>query len=215
MKTPMIKLERSKSTVKSYIALMFILMGLHFMVVMPLKGPNEYMLPCLIMLVFTNIFYVWATFRNPGYVENSEKISFVKLNQYFDPSYLCANCQILKPKDSRHCGYCNRCVDRHDHHCQWLDNCIGLGNHNIFFVYVLSTWAFLLFLDVICFLNLDVVVDKAMIMETANTKLSPFYKISYLQDHPTFTKILVDIVLLAVITLASLFLVPVTMILTL
>lgn len=34
-----------------------------------------------------------------------------------------------RKKKSKHCRYCNKCVDEFDHHCKWLNNCIGKQNY--------------------------------------------------------------------------------------
>ncbi|CAN0420362.1 unnamed protein product, partial [Ectocarpus sp. 8 AP-2014] len=31
----------------------------------------------------------------------------------------CFLCQLHVNKGSRHCRYCDKCVDRFDHHCKW------------------------------------------------------------------------------------------------
>ena len=94
-------------------------------------------------------FFLGAT-QQPGYIEKGATISFLKLNEYFDPSYICPKCEILRPEDSRHCYICDRCVQRFDHHCQWMDTCIGVGNHNYFLMFIISMWAFLALNIVIC-----------------------------------------------------------------
>ena len=85
-------------------------------------------------------------------MKKSSKISFLKLNEYFEPSYICPKCEILRPQESRHCFICNKCVDRFDHHCQWLNNCVGAANHFYFYIYLLSVWAYLIFNLYICIL---------------------------------------------------------------
>lgn len=92
----------------------------------------------------TIIAFLLSCFKDPGYVKKSSKVSFLRLNQYFDPSYICPTCEVLKPQDSRHCYICNKCVDRFDHHCQWLNNCVGIANHGFFFCYLALIWTYLL-----------------------------------------------------------------------
>ena len=97
--------------------------------------------------------FCYASCKDPGYVKKSSKIAFLKLNQYFDQSYICPACEVLRPKESRHCYICNRCVDRFDHHCQWLNNCVGCNNHAAFYFYLITIWLYILAVDFVCVYN--------------------------------------------------------------
>mmetsp|Transcript_14032 Transcript_14032/g.26279 ORF Transcript_14032/g.26279 Transcript_14032/m.26279 type:complete len:324 (-) Transcript_14032:2866-3837(-) len=46
---------------------------------------------------------------------------------------VCDLCDSPVIVSSKHCGYCNRCVNGFDHHCKWLNNCIGKANYRTFF----------------------------------------------------------------------------------
>ena len=48
----------------------------------------------------------------------------------------CEPCGFAKPARGNHCRQCDSCVMKHDHHCMWLANCIGLGNYNVYFLFV-------------------------------------------------------------------------------
>lgn len=71
------------------------------------------------------IFYFLTWFIEPGYckINEDQKLLFDLLTNY-DPWDLCPECHILKPKRSRHCEICKRCVVVYDHHCPWLNNCV-------------------------------------------------------------------------------------------
>lgn len=118
--------------------------------VLPFEEPNKFMIPLLCLFVVSNIFFVWIIYRDPGTVKKSSKISFVKLNKYFEPGFICPTCEVLKPQEARHCYICNKCVDRFDHHCQWVDTCIGHDNHHIFYFYLVTIWSYLIFVDFVC-----------------------------------------------------------------
>lgn len=64
--------------------------------------------------------------------------------QQLDTASLCPECEVVRSYRSKHCAACGRCVERYDHHCPWIDNCVGVGNHAVFYVFVL-----LLFFNVI------------------------------------------------------------------
>lgn len=42
--------------------------------------------------------------------------------------YLCHRCQCIRRPRSRHCNYCDHCVQDFDHHCIYLGCCIGRNN---------------------------------------------------------------------------------------
>ena len=167
--------------------------------------------------------------KDSGVVKKSEKISFLKLNQYFDPSYICPTCEILRPQDSRHCYICNKCVDRFDHHCQWVDTCIGIGNHTVFYCFLATMWSYLVFIDYVCFANIDLVVTHGIVKEAINSHvINAFFQ--QISDHKfahnplryffmpgligeLYVQIYYDTVLLITITAASFFLLPMSLLL--
>ena len=109
-----------------------------------------------------------AAFSDPGYVKKSEHISFLKLNEYFDQSYICPTCEIVRPKQSKHCYICNKCVDRFDHHCNWLNTCVGINNHGYFYAFLLLIGIYIVLLDslIIFNLNLDHSYQEVMKAQT-------------------------------------------------
>lgn len=78
------------------------------------------------MAFLANFFFLITWQSDPGYLQKSKKVSFLKLVEKFDPNMLCPTCEVICTSESRHCYICNRCVERFDHHCQWINNCVGV-----------------------------------------------------------------------------------------
>lgn len=73
-------------------------------------------------------------------VVTQERLSRVKREPFDYRNYtqICTICKTHVLELSKHCGYCDRCVDGFDHHCKWLNNCIGSKNYRIF-VWLIAT----------------------------------------------------------------------------
>lgn len=94
--------------------------------------------------------YYMLTKSNPGYIEGLERkhraktiISLASIGQ-LDERHFCYTCLLYKPKRSKHCKVCGRCVQRFDHHCPWINCCLGKENYRTFL-------HFLFFLSLLCF----------------------------------------------------------------
>lgn len=111
--------------------------------ILPLDQNSAYRLPMGLLFGTSLALFLGVSFKDPGFVSRPKNISFLKLNQYFHPSYVCSSCEVLMSADSRHCYICNKCVSRFDHHCQWMNTCIGVGNHHLFLLFLLFTEAYL------------------------------------------------------------------------
>lgn len=61
-----------------------------------------------------------------------------------DGKIFCWVCQVHVKKTSKHCRFCDKCVDEFDHHCQWLNTCVGGKNYKPFFRCVCMVFLFTL-----------------------------------------------------------------------
>lgn len=179
---PIMDADRSNKTMLVFLGIMLVSFLMITMFVMPCQGIVHLQWVFTVIYFGAMIMFFVTSFKDPGYVTKSSDISFLRLNQYFDPSYLCPTCEVLKPQESRHCYICNRCVDRFDHHCQWLNNCIGIANHSYFFVYLIFTWTYLLLASIISMWGIGVVLSgtlKTKLLTNAHWLAVPASHIMY------------------------------------
>ena len=74
------KLEKSKLTMTTYFIMLSLAMTLLTLFCMPFEGVYEYRYYVLGSFIVTNIYFIWSSLRDPGYIKKSDKISFLKLN---------------------------------------------------------------------------------------------------------------------------------------
>lgn len=89
------------------------------------------------VVVFCALCLTMAVCCDPGYLKPGP-VDFLNLLEVSDSTQLCPDCKAVRTSRSRHCSVCNRCIERFDHHCPWINNCVGLGNHNYFYLFVVS-----------------------------------------------------------------------------
>lgn len=85
-----------------------------------------------------------AVSKDPGYIKSKSKSELFELYQNFESHLVCPDCVVVRLPRSRHCQFCNKCVEKFDHHCPWINNCIGGKNLGWFLLFVLTTWLSLL-----------------------------------------------------------------------
>uniref|UniRef100_M4BUN4 Palmitoyltransferase n=1 Tax=Hyaloperonospora arabidopsidis (strain Emoy2) TaxID=559515 RepID=M4BUN4_HYAAE len=115
---------------------------------LPPQNPThtaQYQGAMLALLVFTCITYTYVCIKDPGYVSRSTRPAY-ELLATEDTAVPCPTCVTYKPKRSKHCSACRRCVYRFDHHCPWINNCVGIGNHRSFLIFLatLSSFCFVI-----------------------------------------------------------------------
>lgn len=108
-----------------------------------------------VSFIVAMIFFLFSWVRDPGYIEKDANIDFFECVEKFDSNHLCPECEVIRTARSRHCNICNRCVERFDHHCPWINNCVGTRNHGGFYLYVLATLIYIVF---VLLLSLKVMV---------------------------------------------------------
>ncbi|GAW82338.1 palmitoyltransferase [Plasmodium gonderi] len=60
----------------------------------------------------------------------------------FDIKKLCPSCFLLKNLRSKHCRFCDKCIDLYDHHCVFTLNCMSVDNAKIFLLWILTNLLF-------------------------------------------------------------------------
>jgi len=92
-----------------------------------------------ILHIITICFYLLAVFKSPGEVESIPNVA----PNIGHPKY-CELCKVTRPRMSKHCYQCKKCIIKYDHHCLFTANCVGADNHCIFLLYLLIEDVFLL-----------------------------------------------------------------------
>jgi len=135
---PSLQKKRTRYTITSFVLLFLMFVVSNILFVFPYV--SEYRLTRAFSIVssFTFLMFLFAAWTNPGYMENPQKNNTLNLLINNDPHQICPECVIVKPKRSKHCEYCNRCVAVFDHHCPWINNCVGARNHKYFILFILS-----------------------------------------------------------------------------
>ena len=67
----------------------------------------------------------------------------------------CFPCNAFKKdENTKHCFYCDKCIDDFDHHCYWINNCISKKNQRIFFFFLFLIITNVTYNSYICFNSL-------------------------------------------------------------
>ncbi len=164
IKAPLKKIEKNSRTVFLYIALILVsyLISNYFFYLEPyhLKIGDFMIYSVHVAFALSNILFMMAWLRDPGYLRKDKSIDFFQIIERFDPNHLCPECEVIRTERSRHCNICNRCVERFDHHCPWINNCVGTRNHGCFYLYIITTILYILLVVVVTITVLWVAIEK-------------------------------------------------------
>ena len=96
-----------------------------------------------ILYILWNLSYIYTSIKNPGYPKMcSETIKGTKEMHY------CEKCELwYKPSSSTvHCEICDICIEGFTHHCFWFGHCIGINNKKEFYVFLILSVIFPVYL---------------------------------------------------------------------
>lgn len=105
LKVPLTKMSQSWSTAIFFIFLLIFIKGGSALFILPLverEYLNYFMIASGSLFFLTMVFYLMATFKNPGYLKTSPNINFQQLLSETDPYNICADCQVIRTPRSRH-----------------------------------------------------------------------------------------------------------------
>jgi hypothetical protein len=94
--------------------------------------------------------YTFAALINPGIPSNNYYIDLEKNPEHISVKYQkCSFCHSLINLENYnityHCSDCQMCIENFDHHCPWTSKCIGNGNLKVFYMFVGSTLAYIIY----------------------------------------------------------------------
>ena len=126
------------------------------------------------MVILNTIFFALAiifyclTLIDPGYVPL--KKDFLGLmerlvDEELHLDYICINCENLRPENTMHCNYCNKCVQGFDHHCTFVNNCLGYKNHKYFLLFLFFFTLYILAMIYHSILAMILIFDHRAIYE--------------------------------------------------
>ena len=184
------KPERNRSFVYLYIVIMLFIEITSFLFTFPcnvsyltinvLVIQEDYLLIIQLAIFFTiTVFFLYVWLKNPGYIEKPKGLSLIQVLEDYPPFRVCPFCEIPKPKRSKHCDYCNKCVKVFDHHCPWVNNCVGAGNHGGFLIFILS-------MTIICIYQLAL---NIMVLLQSVVQHNLLYKMFDWMDHTTIANV--------------------------
>ena len=105
-------------------------------------------LGAFIYLTF-EISLILTTISNPGVVTKKYFLENYQADQTIIKNFrICRKCNIVQDLDkgTEHCVECGICIMNNDHHCPWTSKCVGKKNINIFYIFIWSLGAHIVYL---------------------------------------------------------------------
>lgn len=108
--------------------------------------------------------------RNPSYITPSlpDGASTVEPLGY----KFCKTCNLYRPPRTKHCSFCQNCVEGFDHHCPFTSNCVGKRNIQFFFHFIISLTVYAL---VLCLSSLGVLIQNILSRDGRNVAFGSRY----------------------------------------
>jgi len=132
-----------------------------FLFVFQYVSPSYFVIhTLLVIMVITIITLLCRT--DPGYVAKDPSLNFLGLLETGHLDKVCAICEIALTSRIKHCRFCNKWVENYDHHCPWINNWVGLKNHNLFYIFLVTLFSFLIYNIAFSVVNVKDWDDKAM-----------------------------------------------------
>lgn len=114
---------------------------------------------------------------DPGYVPTSKDFQQLLqklISEEYHLDYVCVYCENLRPENSDHCNFCNRCVQKFDHHCVFVNNCLGYKNHKWF---ILLLTSFTIFMIVLLIHSILALLTISIAYNSSHNKAASAFKI--------------------------------------
>ncbi|KRH94786.1 Ankyrin repeat and DHHC-type Zn-finger domain containing protein [Pseudoloma neurophilia] len=108
---------------------------------------------CIILLILHSIllYFVLYCKKHVKKLNKPEILLNIKTaieKDAFNDSYFCYICGKEKKISTKHCYYCNICVENFDHHCPCINGCVNGNNFYLYHFYLIYSMILLIFCNI-------------------------------------------------------------------